>query len=54
MSGYSQHTGLTLGDVLLYNPVTGDYFQGVNSGPGAFTYAGGNWGAGQTIVATRP
>ena len=41
-------------DVLLYNSSTGSYYQGLNSGTAAFTYGGGNWGAGYTIVTNRP
>ena len=41
-------------DVLLYNDASGDYFQGTNTGPGTFSYQGGNLGLGwQTIITQR-
>jgi hypothetical protein len=39
-------------DVLLYNPTSGQWFQAMNAGVGAFTYGMGLWEPGLTVVGS--
>lgn len=39
-------------DIFVYNPVTGQWYQCLNTGNGTFSYGGGFWEPGLTIVAS--
>jgi hypothetical protein len=39
------------GDLVLYDPGTGEWFQAWNHASGTFTYFAGQWQAGLTIAA---
>jgi len=41
------------GDVVLYDPVTGLWFECLTVGPGVFTYRTGTWLPGATLIG-RP
>ena len=41
------------GDVVLYDPATGVWFQSVTVGPGVFAYGSGSWLPGATLIG-RP
>jgi len=39
-----------LADVLLYSATSGVFGQGINGGPGSFSFLAGQWEPGRTIV----